>query len=241
MLSKNEVKYIQSLCHKKSRDEEGVFIAEGPKMIQELISNKFEIIDGFATKDWLEKNNDQVISFREVSSSELERISTLTTPNNVLVVAKKRTQIPEPIIQNTLTIVLDGIQDPGNLGTIVRIADWFGITQIVASETSADVYNPKVVQATMGSICRVNIWYKPLNSWLKDITIPVYGALLEGRSIYETDKVKEGILIIGNESRGISEELISMISQPITIPKRGGADSLNAAVATGIILSHIAR
>jgi TrmH family RNA methyltransferase len=241
MLSKNEVKYIQSLCHKKSRDEEGVFIAEGPKMMQELLASDFEIVKAYALQEWLVKNQQIAGIVQEVTSTELERISCLKTPNDALVIAKKKVLYHEPVTTGDFTLVLDGIQDPGNMGTIIRIADWFGVKQIVASNNSVETYNPKVVQATMGSIYRVNVWYKDLEVWLSNISVPVYGALLKGKSIYEVDKVNEGVLVIGNEARGISEEVLKLISQPVTIPKQGGAESLNAGVATGIILSHIRK
>jgi TrmH family RNA methyltransferase len=241
MLSKNEVKYIQSLCHKKSRDEEGLFIAEGPKMMNELRQSNYEIVKAYAIKEWLERNAEKTENVTEVSPSELERISALKTPNEVLVIAKQKVVNTEPVLKGNITLVLDGIQDPGNMGTIIRIADWFGINQIIASENTVELYNPKVVQATMGSICRVNVWYKNLNEWLGQVSIPVFGALLNGKSIFETGTVGEGVLVIGNESRGISEEVLQFVSNPVTIPKFGEAESLNAAIATGIILSHFRK
>jgi TrmH family RNA methyltransferase len=127
------------------------------------------------------------------------------------------------------------------MGTIIRIADWFGINQIVASENSVELYNQKVVQATMGSICRVNVWYIKVDEWVRNVSVPVYGALLNGQSVYETGAIGEGVLVIGNESRGISEKVLKYVSNPITIPKFGEAESLNAAIATGIILSHFRK
>ncbi len=138
-------------------------------------------------------------------------------------------------------MVLDGIQDPGNFGTIIRIADWFGIKQIVASEDTVELYNPKVIQSTMGSFLRVNVWYQPLPGFLQSAGIPVYGALLNGKNMHGEPPVTEGLLVIGNESKGISKELLPFISHPITIPRLGGAESLNAAVAAGIIVSHLTK
>ena len=241
MLSKNEVKYIQSLCHKKLRDEEGVFVAEGPKLVQEIIASDYEIVKGYATKEWIEKNSEHSELVNEIASHEMEKISSLQTPNQVVVIAKQKVLKDEPLLTGNLTLVLDTLQDPGNMGTIIRIADWFGVKQIVASEHCVDLYNSKVVQATMGSILRVNVWYKNLAQWMPSILIPVYGALLDGESIYAIDAVSEAVLIVGNESKGISKELLPMISQPVTIPKIGDAESLNAAVATGIILSHFRK
>jgi RNA methyltransferase, TrmH family len=136
-------------------------------------------------------------------------------------------------------MVLDNIQDPGNLGTIIRIADWFGVHQIVASKETVDLYNPKVIQSTMGSFVRVNVWYNDLPGILSTANVPVYGALLNGENVFEIGKISEGIVIIGNESKGISEAIKGFITHPVTIPKKGGAESLNAAVAAGIILSHV--
>jgi TrmH family RNA methyltransferase len=173
-----------------------------------------------------------------VSDSELEKISNLQTANQVVIIAKQKQDV-EISVANKLTIVLDAIQDPGNFGTVVRIADWFGIEQIVASENSVELYNPKVVQATMGSICRVTVVYKELLEWIKDVEIPKYGALLHGANVYTIKNIKEGLIVIGNESRGISEPLRSLITDPVTIPKAGGAESLNAAVAAGIIVGSL--
>ena len=234
MLSKNEVKYIQSLCHKKHRDELKLFIAEGPKLVDELLRSDFEIEHVYATQTWLQ-HHPLSLPFTEVSETDLTRISNLTTANEVLLIARQKSHQPEPHLENAITIVLDGIQDPGNMGTIIRIADWFGIKQVIASEDSVEVYNPKVVQSTMGSICRVDVWYKDLPGWMAGVNIPVYGALLEGQNVYALKEINEAILLIGNEAKGIRKEVEGMITHPVTIPRSGGAESLNAAVAAGII------
>jgi len=239
MLSKNELKYIQSLCHKKHRDEEKLFIAEGPKLAEELLLNGPAIKQIYATKQWLQSQGMLNVASTEITDAELARISNLQTPNQVLIIANQKQPSQEPILKNNLTIVLDGIQDPGNMGTIIRIADWFGIKQVVASEDSVEVYNPKVVQSTMGSICRVDVWYKDLSQWINNASVAVYGALLNGENIYAIKNVKEGVLVIGNESKGIREPLKSAITHPVTIPKVGGAESLNAAIATGIIVGSL--
>jgi RNA methyltransferase, TrmH family len=236
MLSKNEHKYIQSLCHKKHRDEEKLFIAEGPKLAEELLQSNFEIKHVYATKPWLETQSVLHVPITEITDAELTRISKLQTPNQVLIIAKQNELANDPAFKNNLTIVLDGIQDPGNMGTIIRIADWFGIKQIIASEDSVEIYNPKVVQSTMGSICRVDVWYKELAEIITNVDVPVYGALLNGENIYKTKHLNEGVLVIGNESKGIREPLKSKITHPVTIPKVGAAESLNAGVATGIIV-----
>lgn len=236
MLTKNEIKYIQSLFHKKQRDEEKLFVAEGPKFAGELLNVQSKVKHVYATAKWLQNNKAFKVPATEISETELRKISNLQSPNDVVVIAHQSVPAGEPILKNHITIVLDGIQDPGNIGTIIRIADWFGLKQIVCSNDSADVYNPKVVQSTMGSLLRVSYWYKDLQQWMPSAEIPVFGALLNGKNIYFIEKVKEGLLVIGNESKGIREAFISKITHPVTIPKSGHAESLNAAVATGIIV-----
>jgi TrmH family RNA methyltransferase len=236
MLSKNELKYIQSLCHKKHRDEEKLFVAEGPKLAEELLKSDFEIRHVYAINEWIQTQGSLTVPVTEITDAELSRVTNLQTPNKVIVIAKQKEETKELHLRDNLTIVLDGIQDPGNFGTIIRIADWFGIKQIIASEDSVEVYNPKVVQSSMGSICRVKIWYGDLLPTISSVSVPVYGAVLQGENVYTLDNVKEGILVIGNESKGIREPLKFMINHPVTIPKIGGAESLNAAVAAGIII-----
>ena len=238
MLSKNEVKYIQSLCHKAKRDEAGLFVAEGPKLATELLSNGFEIEHIYATQKWIEQHPSSNVPLTTITPQELERISQLQTPNQVLIIARQKRQATALSLSSNITLVLDGIQDPGNMGTILRTADWFGIHQIVCSPECADLYNPKVVQATMGSICRVNHWVKPLDTWLQQVQLPVYGAVLSGENVFDTLPPKEALLVIGSEGKGISEKVLSFISRPITIPRIGQAESLNAAVATGILLAY---
>lgn len=239
MLSKNEIKYIQSLGHKKSREELGLFVAEGPRLAEELISSNYGIQCIYALPGWIAAHGNHPFTVKEITEAELERISGLQSPNQVVVVAKTQVPAAEPHLQGKLTLVLDGIQDPGNLGTIIRNADWFGVQQIVCSPDTADYYNPKVVQASMGSICRVNVWYTPLPEWLPTATVPVWGAMLQGQPVQQAGPLVEGIIVIGNEGRGIRSEVATFINHRLTIPKKGGAESLNAAVATGIILSHI--
>ncbi|TAL43778.1 MAG: RNA methyltransferase, partial [Chitinophagaceae bacterium] len=207
MLSRSQLKYIQSLGHKKCRDEEGVFIAEGPKVVTELLRQKnVKIKEVVAVKEWREANDKLLESttVSEVSMSELERVSQLTTPNQVLAVAEKIKWKNELLLKGSVSIVLDMIQDPGNLGTIIRTADWFGIKQIICSKDSADIYNPKVVQATMGSIGRVRVEYVDLAAWLNEKKeVRIFAAALDGMDISKMEKMKEGIIIIGNESKGI--------------------------------------
>ncbi len=243
MLIKSKVKYIQSLGQKKSRDEENVFIAEGPKIVKELLeANIAEVKEVFALKEWV-MNNGKLLTKSdvvEITEIELERISQLTTPNNVLAIVKKFDINENISTKNKVTLVLDTIQDPGNLGSIIRTADWFAVDQIVCSKDCADVYNPKVVQSTMGSIARVKIFYTDLEKWMaeqKDIRI--YATVLEGQDISTVKKINEGIIIIGNESKGISDELLKLANIKITIPKKGKAESLNAAVAVGVVLGNL--
>jgi TrmH family RNA methyltransferase len=242
MLVKSQVKYIQSLSQKKQRDKEGVFVAEGPKIINELLqADNIKPQQIFAVREWIELQANAIDSgIVEVSQSELERISILQTPNQVTGIFKKP-QFPAGIrLKNKISLMLDTIQDPGNMGTILRCADWFGIELIICSADCADIFNPKVVQATMGSISRVQVCYEDLPAFLKQhADIPVYAATLDGNDINQHSSIKEGIILIGNEAKGISESLLSASMHRITIPKRGKAESLNAAVATGIILSRL--
>ena len=246
LLSKKIVKYIQSLSHKKLRDEENAFIAEGPKVVAEFLSGEnFNCKILCAHKDWLPVNENllQKIppeNIYEIDDISLQKMSLLKTPNKVLAVFEKRLYQSGPGIENKLSVMLDDIQDPGNLGTIIRIADWFDVENIICSYNCVDCYNPKVVQASMGSLCRVNIWYTSLFSFIDAHSkISVYAAALSGTPLHEVAALQEGIILIGNESIGINEDLLKKATQKITIPKYGKAESLNAAVATGIILSHI--
>ncbi len=238
MLSKNELKYIQSLCQKKQRAQEGLFLAEGPKLARELLNSDYQVEKLYATEEWLADNKVDVDA-TVVTEIELGKMSTLQTPNEVLLMCRQKTDLGEPAFKNKVSIVLDGLQDPGNLGTIIRIADWFGISQIIASEDTVEFYNPKVIQSTMGSFIRVKCWYRNLTEILSSINMPIYGALLKGQSINQISPLKEGILIIGNESKGIRETTLPFITKAVTIPRIGQAESLNAAVATGILLSHL--
>jgi TrmH family RNA methyltransferase len=243
MLGKSKVKYIQSLGQKKHRDEEELFIAEGPKIVKELLESIPQSVkEVFAVKEWLDNNKDylQKIERTEITEAELGKISQLKTPNKVLAVIKKFDIEENITVKGKISLILDTIQDPGNLGTIIRIADWFGVSQIICSQDCADIYNPKVVQATMGSIGRVKISYTDLFVWLKkQKDIPVYATMLEGNDVTQMNRLKEGLIIIGNESKGIHNEIVTMATEKISIPKKGNAESLNAAVAAGIVLSHI--
>jgi TrmH family RNA methyltransferase len=178
-----------------------------------------------------------------ITESELSRISALSTPQAILAVVQipQQTDLNIKKLDGSFILALDGVQDPGNLGTIIRTADWFGLNTILCSKDTAEVYNPKVVQASMGSLSRVNIIYTDLGDVFSQINIPVYGALLDGKSIYETDFGQEGIILLGNEGNGISEYLIEKINYPITIPRYGKAESLNVAISASIFCSELRR
>ncbi|MDR3712542.1 MAG: RNA methyltransferase [Puia sp.] len=246
MLVKSQVKYIQSLGQKKFRDQEGVFVAEGPKIVSELLTaSNVPLVTLYAVKEWLEKNHESLVSFSspqvvEVRDSELERLSSLATPNQVVAVFGQPsfTALP-PRDSGRIRLLLDSIQDPGNLGTIVRIADWFGLRHVVCSPESADVFNAKAVQSTMGSISRVRVTYEDPEEHIGRDDLPAYATTLGGTSLYKMERIDAGIIVIGNESKGIRDSLLQKISHHITIPRIGEAESLNAAVATGIVLSHL--
>lgn len=248
MFSKSTIKYIQSLQHKKFRDEEGCFVAEGPKLVRELLEGGiFQCRNVYALQDWAGPEDIKLLQMRDIEPQiirdfELEKISSLTKPNGVLAVFEKKETVLSPDITRKLTLLLDDIQDPGNLGTIIRIADWFGIEHIVCSLQTADMYNPKVVQSTMASLQRVNILYTEIGDWLeKQTMLKKFAATLDGKPLKNFKALKEGILIIGNESKGVSERVMKLADEKITIPRIGQAESLNAAVATGIILYEMVK
>jgi len=243
MITKNQVKYIQSLGQKKSRDAENRFVAEGPKLVNELLqAENCRIVQLYALKEWIDNhpNAGAQAEIIGVSADELEKISQLSTANQVLAIIEKIQWKSDPEIKGNISLALDTIQDPGNMGTIIRLADWFGLKNIFCSPDCADSYNPKVVQASMGSIARVRIDYTNLSSLLKNTNdLRTYAAVLDGRDVTKMEKISEGIIVIGNESKGINEEILKLSHVQITIPGKGKTESLNAAVATGIILSHL--
>ncbi len=239
MVTKSELKYIQSLSDKKVRLETGCFIAEGVKLVGEMIAAGYPLKAVYALDSW--ESPDTSLEVTRIEAFELEKMSMLQTPNQVLAVAMMPHKKEVLNLEGPLTIVLDGIQDPGNMGTIIRTADWFGITQIVASEDTVDVYNPKVIGATMGSFMRVSVTYKNLAEWLPTIKLPVYGALLEGENVFTIKTPQKGLLVIGSEGKGIRENIFEFITHPVTIPKIGDAESLNAGIAAGIIVAQLTR
>jgi len=237
MLSKNQIKFITGLHQKKYRDEHKLFIAEGLKTVLELLDSSLELHELFTTES-LNCSAKQTI----ISGNELKKISTLKTPNKVLGVFR----IPEskPIEANGLIVALDDVRDPGNLGTIIRLCDWFGIKDLVCSKTSADCYNPKVIQSTMGSIVRVNISYIDLIEFFETTKLPKFGTFMDGQNVYSIKLPSMGILIMGNEANGISNEIENLVDYRIAIPRFGNlqqTESLNVATATAIFLSEFKR
>jgi TrmH family RNA methyltransferase len=252
MLTKSQIQLITSLRIKKYRSIEGRFVVEGRKMVQELLQSDFQKEFIYANEEWIKENRQHIksnIPINLITEKELNLISTLKTPNQVVAVVKIPGQIEElPDLEKKIVLMLDNISDPGNLGTIIRTADWFGLQHIICSEGCTDAYNPKVVQATMGSIFRVKIQYRVFNEFLNQLSaqIPVFGTLLDGKSIYETELSKNGLIIIGNESHGISSPLLPFIKNKIRIPgyssvQSSKAESLNASIATAIVLAEFRR
>jgi TrmH family RNA methyltransferase len=239
VISKAKVKWIRSLQQKKTREQEGLFVVEGEKMVLEgLAIQNLELICLAAHKEAhaLVENYIGLPVF-SVTTTEMEQISGLKTPNKLLAVFRR----PQAAGHTKgFQLALDSIQDPGNMGTILRLADWFGIQHIVCSAETVDCYNPKVIQASMGAIFRICVEYTDLKNWLSEATVPVYGALLDGANYTTVDYAGNGILLMGNEGNGISENLLPLITQAVTIPKIGQAESLNVATATAILLARIA-
>jgi len=238
LISKSQIKLITRLQQKKYRDKSGLFIAEGPKLISELKAEDVKLHSFFSTEESMTADHNHF----PVSQIELQKISFLKTANTALAVF----EIPKPkkIDQNGLIVALDAVRDPGNLGAIIRLCDWFGVSQLLCSMDTADCYNRKVVQATMGSIARVNVYYLDLVSFLKNYELPVYGAVMEGTNVYNTALKKEGVLVMGNEANGISSEIEAFVNHTLTIPRFGSlqlTESLNVATATAVLLSEFRR
>lgn len=237
-ISKNQLKLITSLSQKKYRQKHGLFIAEGVKVVHELLNSSFEVFQLFATQDFETDFQNTIL----ISEIELKKISNLKSANKVVGVFR----IPKEknIQKNKFILALDGVNDPGNLGTIIRLCDWFGIQQLICSSDTVDCYNAKVVQASMGSLTRVSIQYVALTNFLKESEFPIFIADMDGENIYTSNFPKEGILVMGNEANGISEEIRNLNLNKITIPRFGElqeTESLNVATATAILLSEFRR
>ena len=253
IITRNQVKMILSLQKRKVREENLLFVIEGDKLVREYLMAGNRVVLLAGKKEWISSEPDEVISGAEetvtVSYDELRRISSLKTPHNVLAVARMPVrQYNDDLTAGRLTLALENVQDPGNLGTIIRIAAWFGIENIICSPDCVDYYNPKVIQASMGAFIYVKVWYRPLGEVLSKanaVGITVYGATMEGQPIYDNALGSEGIILLGNESRGISENLLRHVTEHITIPGPGkvlaGIESLNVSMAAAIICSEFAR
>ena len=241
MLTKNQIKHIKSLQIKKNRYHLSQFIIEGEKMVEELLLSKMSINRIFGTKKWIDKNSSKLslTEFNVVTESELAMISNLTNPNNVLALVNINPQKFNYNDLNSITLILDEINDPGNLGTIIRLCDWFNVSNIICSKNSVDVFNSKVVQSSMGSLFRVNIFYKDLISFFNDCPYdrPIYGTFLSGINIKDVVIEKDSFIIMGNEANGISRPIELLVDERLTINNIGGkAESLNIASATSILL-----
>lgn len=240
MVSKNQIKLITGLQQKKYRNEHQLFLAEGVKVIQELLQSNIVLDHLFETESIFEA----VPSAQKtlVKEADMKRMSALNTPSSCLAVF--HIPAPQPIDSKGLIVALDDIRDPGNLGTIIRLCDWFGVTQLLCSNETVDLYNPKVIQSTMGSVSRVQVNYVDLNAFISETTLPVFGTFMDGNNIYKEQLPSEGILIFGNEANGISTTLEQKIKNRIAIPRFGNlqqTESLNVATATAIFLSEFRR
>lgn len=239
MISKRQIKTITSLHQKKYRKSTGLFVAEGKKVIQEFLDSDFELDTLFSTEENLFAKNSELTLISEL---ELKKISFLKTPNKSLALFKIKEVTS--IDLKGLLVALDDVRDPGNLGTIIRLCDWFGIQHLICSNATVDCYNPKVIQATMGSLTRVNVIYTDLREFLSETNLPIFGAFMDGENVYQANLPKDGILVMGNEANGVSEEISNMITEKIAIPRFGNlqqTESLNVAMATGILLNEFKR
>lgn len=241
MLTKAQGKYIRSLATTEGRREAAAFVVEGPKLVAEWLAHAPEtVVEILATDRWVEPSSGKKAGFPEIiliRESEMAALTQLRTPPAVMAVC--RLGAKKPLRLTGWTVACEALQDPGNLGTILRLADWYGVGQVVCSEGSADFYNPKVVQAGMGAHLRVQVETVDLFQFLGEAKLPVFAATLSGKNLHQTLPLKAGILLIGNESKGLSNSLLQHATQQVTIPRRGGAESLNAAVATGILLDRL--
>lgn len=252
MISKAKIKLIHSLEQKKFRNSENAFLAEGPKLVGDIF-DKFNAKYIAATKEWIDQNEERLYKFQRgvnidcVTQSELAQASLLKTPQSVIAIFERNAPLTniEHIPNESLCLALDGVQDPGNIGTIVRIADWFGIETIFCSPTTADVFAPKAIQATMGAIARVNVVYCNIEKLFEKASYPIYGTFLNGSNVYEEELKQNGVIVMGNEGKGISQNIERLVSNKITIPNypanRPTSESLNVAIATSIICSEFRR
>lgn len=245
MIPKNTAKFIKSLQIKKYRQKENAFLIEGAKNVLELLKSDFVIHKLFLTRQFIERFDKEVgvgdFPHTVVTETELSKISAHKTNNAALAIAEMKRNEGIDFDAGEYGIVLDDIRDPGNLGTIIRIADWYGIGKIICSETSADQYNPKAISATMGSFTRVKVSYQPLATYLPGLSMPILGTYLEGENVHRFDFPETGLILVGNESVGISPSLEVLVSHKLHIPRFGGAESLNAGIATAVICDNLRR
>jgi RNA methyltransferase, TrmH family len=238
MLSKNQIKLITSLKQKKYRFQHGLFVVEGVKTIKELLQSELILDTLYTTESFnFDAKKEEIIS-----QADLKRISFLKTPNKALALFKIPKQ--KKIEDNELIVALDNVRDPGNLGTIIRLCDWFGVKDLICSQETVDCFNPKVIQATMGSITRVNVTYLNLPEFLKQTKLPIFGTFMDGKSVYSSELNNEGILVLGNEANGISSNIKQLLTEKLSIPRFGNlkaTESLNVATATAIFLSEFKR
>ncbi|NEW77914.1 MAG: RNA methyltransferase [Gelidibacter sp.] len=238
-LSKNQLKIIKSLNQKKYRIAHHLFVAEGTKIVAEFLTSNFELEQLFCVDNAIYKNLEKVT---EISETELKKISTLVTPNNVLALFK--IPLATPSKKSGLIVALDEINDPGNLGAIIRLCDWFGVDQLICSTNTVDCYNQKVVQSSMGSLARVSIIYADLTTYLQNSNLPKYAADMDGENVYKSNLPKNAVLVMGNEANGISDSILKLVTNTISIPRFGElkqTESLNVATATAILLSEFKR
>ena len=245
MITKNQIKYINSLQQKKFRVEHQFFVVEGAKSVLELLKADFEIELLFVTDDFFREHEVifQTLSIQPeiVKAEELEKAGSFSSNNAALAVVKTKENGELLVNEKEFALILDDIRDPGNLGTIIRVADWYGITKIICSPSTVDFYNPKVINATMGSFTRVSLFYVELEGFIKNQQVNIYGTLLDGENIHHTNFNDSGYIVIGNEANGISDAITKLITHKITIPRFGGAESLNAGIATAVVLDNVFR
>ena len=244
MLSKSQIKRLRSLQRKKERKNTGLYVVEGKKIVEGILYSSNDWFELYATSNWFREHSkyEGLVNSFEISEKELAQVSTLKTPNEVLLVLKQKEEIDLTEVQSDkMILALDGVKDPGNMGTIIRLAAWFGVKYVLCSSDCVDQYNPKTVQSAMGSINSVQLHYGDLAQMLSDLNShQIYACDLDGASIYKTDLAEQSILLMGSESHGISDEILHMANQKITIPSfsNSGIDSLNVATATAIVLSE---
>ena len=254
MFTKGQANIIKSLHDKKDRQKTGLFLVEGEKSVVETINSNFEIITILVTKPFYTKYQkiikDKKIECEIVEPGEIEKVSTMETNDSALAIVKQKTEtdLNNKISDNEIVLALDNIRDPGNFGTIIRIADWYGIKKIIASIGTVDLYNPKVISATKGSFTRVNVFYADLGEYLAKVKAPILGAFMEGVNAHKFTFPKNGVLVMGNESNGITPEIEKLVTQKVSIPsfgstlnKNGQAESLNVAIATAVLLDNWKR